>query len=53
MEPCHAYPDRFAAIVPICGRVDPEDASKIKDIPIWVFHGAKDDIVPPEIRKTW
>lgn len=44
-----AYPQRFAAIVPICGRVDPASAVKIKDQPVWVFHGAKDDIVPPEI----
>jgi predicted peptidase len=44
-----AYPDRFAAIVPVCGRVDPANAPKIKDLPIWVFHGAQDDIVPSEI----
>jgi predicted peptidase len=40
------YPDRFAAIVPICGGGDPESAEKIKDIPCWVFHGAKDTAVP-------
>jgi predicted peptidase len=44
-----AYPDRFAAIVPICGRGDPDKAAVIKDLPIWVFHGAKDDVVPPEL----
>ena len=43
-----AYPERFAAIVPICGRTDPEKADRIKDLPVWVFHGAKDDIVSPE-----
>jgi predicted peptidase len=47
-----AYPERFAAIVPVCGRVDPEGASKIKDLPIWVFHGAKDDVVPPEVSEN-
>jgi predicted peptidase len=41
-----AYPDRFAAIVPICGGGDPADAPKLKDIPVWVFHGAKDEAVP-------
>jgi len=44
----YAYPDRFAAIVPICGYADPTQAEKIKDLPVWVFHGAKDDVVPPE-----
>lgn len=43
-----AYPERFAAIVPICGETDPEQAGKIKDLPVWVFHGAKDDIHLPE-----
>lgn len=38
-------PDRFAAIVPICGGGDPTDATKLKHLPIWVFHGAKDEIV--------
>jgi len=42
----YAYPDRFAAIVPVCGWTDPSQAEKIKDLPIWVFHGAKDDVVP-------
>jgi predicted peptidase len=41
-----AHPDRFAAIAPICGGGRPEDASKIKNIPTWVFHGAKDSTVP-------
>jgi predicted peptidase len=42
----YAYPKRFAAIVPICGRTDPSKARKIKDLPIWVFHGDEDDVVP-------
>jgi predicted peptidase len=41
-------PDRFAAIAPVCGRTGSLylDAGKIKDLPVWVFHGAKDDVVP-------
>jgi len=42
-----AYPERFAAVAPICGGGDPADAKVLKNIPIWVFHGAKDPIVPP------
>ena len=41
-----AYPERFAAIAPICGGGNPADARKLKDLPIWVFHGAKDQTVP-------
>ena len=41
-----AYPDYFAAVVPICGGGDPAEATKLKDLPIWVFHGAKDEAVP-------
>ena len=39
-------PKRFAAIAPICGAGNPKRAGLIKDIPIWVFHGDKDEIVP-------
>lgn len=41
-------PKRFAALVPICGGGDSTRASLLKDIPVWIFHGAKDDTVPPE-----
>ena len=39
------YPDRWAAIVPICGGGDPKQAAKLKDIPCWCFHGDKDGAV--------
>ncbi len=40
------HPERFAAIAPICGRGNPFAASRLKDLPAWVFHGAKDTVVP-------
>jgi len=40
------YPRRFAAIAPICGSGDPAKAERIKHLPVWVFHGAKDGTVP-------
>ena len=40
------YRDRFAAAVPICGYGDPETAQRLQSLPIWVFHGAKDDTIP-------
>ncbi|GAB4204719.1 MAG: prolyl oligopeptidase family serine peptidase [Roseiflexaceae bacterium] len=40
------YPERFAAIVPICGRSGQTDARLLKHLPAWVFHGANDRVVP-------
>jgi predicted peptidase len=42
------YPDRWAAIVPICGGGNPADADKIKHIPCWCFHGDADKAVKVE-----
>jgi len=39
-------PDRFAAIVPICGGGDESLICSIKNLPVWAFHGAKDPVVP-------
>jgi predicted peptidase len=41
-------PKRFAALVPICGGGDPMWTPRIASIPTWVFHGAKDTVVPLE-----
>ena len=41
-----ANPEKFAAIIPICGGGDPSQAERLAQIPIWAFHGAKDNIVP-------
>jgi len=38
-------PEKWAAIVPICGRGDPKQAEKIKDLPCWAFHGDADTAV--------
>ncbi len=48
-----AYPDRFAAIAPICGGGlwmfgFPDRAEEIKHIPVWAFHGLQDEVVPYE-----
>lgn len=61
-------PDRFAALVPVCGGVriprearptlfvtavaneaDPYTAlaTRLEQVPAWIFHGALDDLVPP------
>lgn len=41
-------PNRFAAIVPICGGGEPIIAKVLAYPPTWVFHGAKDPVVPLE-----
>ena len=38
-----ADPSRWAAIAPICGRGDLNDADKIKNLPCWIFCGDKDN----------
>ena len=42
------YPNLFAAAVPICGGADLKTAPLLKNIPIWVFHGAVDKLVSVE-----
>jgi predicted peptidase len=39
-------PERFAALMPICGGGDTLATRSLTKTPIWVFHGAKDAIVP-------
>lgn len=68
-------PQRFAALVPICGALLPPReerlnlfvtplagefdpyatlARRLRHLPIWIFHGAKDDVVPPDDdRRTY
>lgn len=65
----YEHPDRFAALVPVCGGILGHDsahtvtqlpatigsddpyalvAQRIRSIPTWIFHGAKDDVIPPD-----
>lgn len=40
-------PGFFAAAVPICGGGDPQKVNVYaQDFPVWVFHGASDNVVP-------
>jgi predicted peptidase len=40
-------------VAAVDGAADPyaAAAAKLKDIPTWIFHGAKDDLVPPEFSR--
>lgn len=41
-------PERFAALLPICGGGDEATAPRLARLPIWCFHGADDTVVVPE-----
>lgn len=40
-------PGTFAAAFAICGGAHPATAAKLNGVNWWLFHGAKDDVVPP------
>ena len=45
------FPQRFAALAPVCGRRpdllrNTPNMAALKHLPVWVFHGAQDEIVP-------
>jgi thiol-disulfide isomerase/thioredoxin/dienelactone hydrolase len=47
-----ADPQRWAAIVPICGGGNKATAARLKDVPCWCFHGDADKVIPiQESRK--
>ncbi len=41
-----ADPGRWCAIVPICHGWKPSMAARLKDVPIWCFHGDADEMIP-------
>ena len=44
-------PEWFAAAAPICGGADLTNTDKIKDVPLWVFHGEEDSVVPVKLSR--
>ena len=36
----------FAAAVPLCGDGSATRISKARAVPVWAFHGAKDEVIP-------
>ena len=39
------YPDRVAAVVPVCGSGNVKRACEMKDVPVWAFHNEGDKTV--------
>lgn len=48
-ETALTYPSVYAAIAPICGGAGVRFlmAERIKHLPVWIFHGARDTVVEP------
>ncbi len=42
-----ATPERWAAVVPLSGGGDVKQAARLKNVPVWAFHGANDQVVLP------
>jgi len=41
-----AYPQKFAAIAVLSARDSPEIADRLRTVPVWIFHGGDDQVVP-------
>lgn len=44
-------PNRFAAIAPLSGGGEPSQAKRLVNLPIWAFHGEKDEVVSLDASK--
>jgi predicted peptidase len=44
-------PERIAAAIPICGGGIADRAGTFAKVPVWIFHGSADTIVPPEYSR--
>ncbi|HYD84696.1 MAG TPA: dienelactone hydrolase family protein, partial [Opitutus sp.] len=42
------HPERYAAILPVCGGGERQLARRLREMPIWAFHGDADQVVPVE-----
>lgn len=42
----YTHPERFAAVAPMSGMANVWWASRIKEMPVWAFHGVQDTLVP-------
>jgi poly(3-hydroxybutyrate) depolymerase len=42
------YPDMFTAGYAVCGWATPQMAPQLSQLPFWIFHGERDDVVPVE-----
>lgn len=50
------YPEYFAALAPVAGYLGwppevPKNICDLKNVPVWAFHGGRDDIIPVEAEQ--
>jgi len=45
------HPEWFSAGIVMCGGADLANVPAYVDVPLWIFHGAKDDVVPVELSR--
>jgi predicted peptidase len=45
-------PERFAAVVPICGGGDDGLAARLVNVPVWAVHGSDDEVIPVSETRT-
>jgi predicted peptidase len=46
------WADRWAAVAPICGGGDELYADRLVHVPVWAWHGDRDDVVPVDKSRT-
>ena len=42
------HAERFATITPVCAGEEVRRVYELWNMPVWVFHGAKDAVLPPQ-----
>jgi predicted peptidase len=52
LELLRREPNTFAAAFAICGGDDIQNAKKYRRVPLWLFHGVKDDVVPVQLSQS-
>lgn len=51
LEFLYRWPEKYAAAISVCGGHDPDLVSEYCHIPVWFFHGGKDNVVPPQYSR--
>jgi predicted peptidase len=51
LELLRRKPKVFAAAISICGGDNIANVKKYRKVPVWIFHGLKDDVVNPDFSK--
>jgi predicted peptidase len=46
-------PRRFAAAIALCGYGDPYMIPRVAKVPVWIFQGEEDPLVPVSRARTW